>query len=458
MSDPSNEILTPDHSRRQFIKGASVVLAGGAVLGVNQRIARSAQISGSDEIKIGLIGCGGRGYGAAAQALETKGKVTLWSACDAFADNMLNCLEGLKRETEKQNKNKDSLWYESRVDVPSERQFVGFDGFQKVIDSGVDLVILATTPHFRPQHFEACVKAGKHIFCEKPVAVDAPGIRRFLAANEMAKEKNLMVAIGLQRRHDPRYVEAIEKIRDGAIGDVLATRVYWNSGGLWVRPRKPEQTEMEYQMRNWYYFTWLCGDHIVEQHIHNMDVSNWLKGKVPVECHGLGGRQVRTGKEFGQIFDHHAVEYTYPDGTKMFSQCCHIDGAWTAVNEHAHGTKGTAYLDDGRGPEITTADGKWRSKAKKVNNHHQEHHDMFAALRRGEIYNEGDYGAESTMTAIMGRMATYSGKVIKWDEAINSTLSLSPEQYDFAANPPVMPNDDGEYPVPMPGKTEVLKA
>ncbi|HEX6960879.1 MAG TPA: Gfo/Idh/MocA family oxidoreductase, partial [Lacipirellula sp.] len=321
MSDPSNEILVPGQSRRQFIKGASVVLAGGAVLGVNQRIARSAQISGSDEIKIGLIGCGGRGYGAAAQALETKGKVTLWSVCDAFADNMLNCLEGLKRETEKHNKNKDSLWHESRVDVPSERQFVGFDGFQQVIDSGVDLVILATTPHFRPQHFEACVKAGKHIFCEKPVAVDAPGIRRFLAANEMAKEKNLMVAVGLQRRHDPRYVEAIERIRDGAIGDVLATRVYWNSGGLWVRPREPQQTEMEYQMRNWYYFTWLCGDHIVEQHIHNMDVSNWLKGAVPAACHGLGGRQVRTGKEFGQIFDHHAVEYTYPDGTKMFSQC-----------------------------------------------------------------------------------------------------------------------------------------
>ncbi len=458
MSDQPNEILGSDPSRRQFIKGASVVLAGGAVLGVNAQIARSANISGSDEIKIGVIGCGGRGQGAAAQALETKGKVTLWSACDAFADNMSNCVESLRREAEKQSKNKDSLWYESRVDVPSERQFVGFDGFQQVIDSGVDLVILATPPHFRPQHFEACVKAGKHIFCEKPVAVDAPGIRRFLAANEMAKEKNLMVAIGLQRRHDPRYVEAIQRIHDGAIGDVIATRVYWNSGGLWVRPRKPEQTEMEYQMRNWYYFNWLCGDHIVEQHIHNIDVSNWLKGAVPVECHGLGGRQVRTGKEFGQIFDHHAVEYTYPDGTKMFSQCCHIDGAWGSVSEHAHGSKGTSDLNDGGGPVIQRAGEKWKSDARKVNNHHQEHHDMFAALRRGEIYNEGDYGAESTMTAIMGRMATYSGKLIKWEDAINSTLSLSPEKYDFAANPPVTPNDKGEYPIPVPGKTDVLKA
>jgi predicted dehydrogenase len=458
MSEQSIEIPGSDPSRRQFIKEASVVLAGGAVLGVNARIARSANISGSDEIKIGVIGCGGRGQGAAAQALETKGKVTLWSVCDAFADNMQRCLKEVSEQVSRGANDKNSLWHESRIDVPSERQFVGFDGFQQVIDSGVDLVILATPPHFRPQHFEACVKAGKHIFCEKPVAVDAPGIRRFQAANEMAKERNLMVAIGLQRRHDPRYVETIQRIHDGAIGDVIATRVYWNSGGLWVRPRKPEQTEMEYQMRNWYYFNWLCGDHIVEQHIHNLDISNWLKGALPVECHGLGGRQVRTGKEYGQIFDHHAVEYTYPDGTKMFSQCCHIDGAWGSVSEHAHGTKGTADLNDGRGPEIQTADGKWRSDARHGNNHHQEHHDMFAALRRGEIYNEGDYGAESTMTAIMGRMATYSGKSIKWEEAINSTLSLSPEKYDFAANPPVMPNDKGEYPIPVPGKTDVLKA
>jgi hypothetical protein len=177
-----------------------------------------------------------------------------------------------------------------------------------------------------------------------------------------------------------------------------------------------------------------------------------------VECHGLGGRQVRTGKEHGQIFDHHAVEYTYPDGTKMFSQCCHIDGAWGSVSEHAHGAKGTADLNDGPGPELHTSGGKWKSDAKKVNNHHQEHHDMFAALRRGEIYNEGDYGAESTMTAIMGRMATYSGKVIKWEDAINSTLDLSPKKYDFAADPPAMPNDKGEYQVAIPGKTEVLKA
>nr|MBA3484285.1 Gfo/Idh/MocA family oxidoreductase [Pirellulales bacterium] len=305
MSDQNIEKTSADPSRRHFLKGASAIVAGGAVLGVNQRIARSAYVSGSDEIKIGLIGCGGRGQGAAAQALETKGKVTLWSVCDAFADNMAGCLEKVQNEVAKHSGNKDSLYYESKVDVPSERQFVGFDGFQQVIDSGVDLVILATTPHFRPQHFEACVKAGKHVFCEKPVAVDGPGIRRFLAANEIAKEKNLMVAVGLQRHHDPRYVEAVQRIQDGAIGDVIATRVYWNSGGLWVRPRQPQQTEMEYQMRNWYYFNWLCGDHIVEQHIHNLDVINWLKNGPPKTANGMGGTQVRKGKDYGETFDHH---------------------------------------------------------------------------------------------------------------------------------------------------------
>jgi myo-inositol 2-dehydrogenase / D-chiro-inositol 1-dehydrogenase len=452
MSVVFNETPGSDPSRRQFIKGASVVLAGGAVLGVNARIARSANISGSDEIKIGVIGCGGRGQGAAAQALETKGKVTLWSVCDAFADNMTGCLESLKRTADKESKNKDSLWYESRVDVPSERQFVGFDGFQQVIDSGVDLVILATPPHFRPQHFESCVKAGKHIFCEKPVAVDAPGIRRFLAANEMAKEKNLMVAIGLQRRHDPRYVETIQRIHDGAIGDVIATRVYWNSGGLWVRPRKPEQTEMEYQMRNWYYFNWLCGDHIVEQHIHNIDAANWLMGMYPTDANGMGGRQVRTGKEFGQIYDHHCVEFTYPDGRKMFSQCRQIEGCQYENGELVTGSLGTANLEPGI---IETQSGKSRCQAKNVDGTLVEQRDLFAALGSGDIYNEAEYGAKSTMTAILGRMATYSGKKVTWDEALKSQVDLSPKEYNFTAQPSVIPDADGHYPIIMPGKTDL---
>jgi myo-inositol 2-dehydrogenase / D-chiro-inositol 1-dehydrogenase len=445
-------------SRRQFLKSSSALM-GGAVLAANAQLSRAAHPGGSDEIKIALVGCGGRGAGAAVQALATEGKVTLWAMADAFADRVYSCLDQVNNQLERGQSSGDVLFKDSTVSVPPERQFHGFEAYRQAIDSGADLVILATPPGFRPIHFEAAVEAGKHIFTEKPVAVDAPGIRRFLAANEKAKEKNLMVAVGLQRRHDPRYVEAVDRLGDGAIGDILYTRVYWNSGGLWVRPREPQQTEMEYQMRNWFYFNWLCGDHIVEQHIHNLDVGNWVRGGIhPVEAQGMGGRQVRTGKEYGQIFDHHFVEFTYGDGTKMFSQCRHIEGTAMEVREHAHGTEGTAHLDDGGGPIIEAGGGRWKSKARKVDNHHQEHHDMFAALRRGEIYNEGDYGAESTMTAILGRMATYSGKLIRWDDALRSGLDLSPAEYDFAAAPPVMPGADGFYPVPVPGKTEVMKA
>ena len=214
---------------------------------------------------------------------------------------------------------------------------------------------------------------------------------------------------------------------------------------------------MEYQMRNWYYFTWLCGDHIVEQHIHNLDIGNWLHGAHPVMAQGMGGRQVRTGKEYGQIFDHHAVEYTFADGSKMFSQCRHIEGCDSEVREHAHGSKGALDIDDSSGGFITTKSGKWHSPGKKQDNHHQEHHDLFAALRDGRIYNEVQYGAESTFTAILGRMATYSGKTVKWDEALENGLDLSPQSYDFGATPPVVPDKDGFYPVPVPGKFEVLK-
>jgi predicted dehydrogenase len=448
----------PNSSRRTFLK-ASSALVGGALAATNARIARSSHPGGSDEIKVALIGCGGRGAGAATQALATKGRVTLWAVADAFEDNLKGTLNSINQQVERGRRDGNPLYEDCKIDVPTERQFVGFDAYRQAIDSGADLIILATPPGFRPQHFEAAVQAGKHIFMEKPLAVDAPGIRRVLDANEQAKQKNLMVAVGLQRRHDPRYVEAVKRVRDGEIGDILFTRVYWNSGGLWVRNRMPEQTEMEYQMRNWYYFNWICGDHIVEQHIHNLDVGNWLRDMHPVEAQGMGGRQVRTGKEYGQIFDHHFVEFTYPDGTKMYSQCRHIDGCASEVREHAHGTKGLLDIDDGRGAVFTNLENKKdRIREPKFDNHHQEHHDMFAALRRGEIYNEAHYGCEATFTAILGRMATYSGKIVRWDEALANGESLAPDSYDFAATPPVVPDADGFYPVPTPGKTDPMKA
>jgi len=440
-------------SRRDFIKTGSALVVGASILGTNLSLARAARIGGNDEIKVALVGCGGRGNAAALQALETNGPVTLWAMADAFADRLASGLDQIQRGVERGSAEGKPLFAGSRVDVPIERQFVGLDAYQQAIDSDADLVILATPPGFRPIHLEACVKAGKHVFMEKPVAVDGPGIRRVLAANAEAKQKNLMVAVGLQRHHDPRYQETVARIQDGEIGDIVCTRVYWNGTSPWVRVRTPEQTEMEYQVNNWYYFNWLCGDHIVEQHIHNLDVGNWLHGTHPSEARGMGGRQVRTGKEYGQIFDHHAVEYTYPDGTKMFSQCRHMDGCLVEVGEFAHGTLGTSDVGSGR---MQGKRGKWRSRAKPVDAHHQEHHDLFAALRRGEIYNEGDNGVEATMTAILGRMATYSGKLITWDEAIASTLDLSPAEYSFAAAPPVVPDANGNYPIPIPGKTDVL--
>ncbi|MCA9237313.1 MAG: Gfo/Idh/MocA family oxidoreductase [Planctomycetales bacterium] len=456
MSDHPSKLHLP---RREFLQGASAAAAGGMLLGASAKLARgAAHPGGSDEIKVAVIGCGGRGTGAACEALETKGPVTVVAMADAFADNLDRCRQQLNDKVAQGKAENNPLLIDSKVDCPPERRFVGFDAYKQALETDADLVILATPPGFRPLHFAAAVDAGKHIFAEKPLAVDGAGVRAIMDANQRAKDKNLMVAIGLQRHHDPRYVETIQRIHDGAIGDVLATRVYWNSDGVWVRNRKPEYTEMEYQMRNWYYFNWLCGDHYTEQHIHNLDVGNWIRGgKHPVRCVAMGGRQVRTGKDTGQIFDHFAAEFTYDDDSKMFSQARHIPGCWSEVGEAAHGSRGTADVSRFR---MVGHEGRWRSKLPGVQAWHQEHHDLFAALRRGDIYNEGDNGAVATMTAVLGVMAAYSGKELTWDEVLNSDHVAAPgiEGYAFDTTPPVTPNADGYYPVPMPGKTDVLKA
>ncbi len=321
---------------------------------------------------------------------------------------------------------------------------------------------------FRPLHFEAAINAGKHVFMEKPVAVDSVGVRKVLAANEIAKTKNLAVAVGLQRHHEPIYIETIKRLQDGAIGRIVATRAYWNNDGVWVRPRQEGQTEMEYQMRNWYYFNWLCGDHINEQHIHNLDVINWLMNGYPVKAQGQGGRQVRTGKDHGEIYDHHFVEFTYEkdgESSVLLSQCRHIPNTWSAVSEYAHGSEGFCNIADG---QIFDAKGKmtWEfprkdeaGKRRNLHNGHQdEHHDLFAAIRRGEIPNEGDFGAYSTMTSVLGRMATYSGKEIWWKDALATELGISPVEkfHSFDDTPPIVPNPDGTYPIPTPGVTKVL--
>lgn len=410
-------------------------------------VGASAYVAGDDTLKVAVIGCGGRGTGAADQALSTKGKVKVVALADAFRDRLDESFTSLSKKYGK-----------DKFDVPEKNKFVGFDGYKQAI-ALADVVILATPPGFRPIHFEEAVKAGKHVFMEKPVATDAPGVRRVLAAAEEAKKKNLSVVVGLQRRYQNNYRAVLKQIQGGAIGDIISGQVYWNGSGVWERPRVAGQTEMEYQMRNWYYFNWLCGDHILEQHIHNIDVANWFKNAYPVTAQGMGGREVRNGKEHGEIFDHHFVEFVYADGTVISSQCRHIPGCMEKVAEAFQGTKGRITISgDGDGIVTDLKGGNiYNHRGKEDPNPYQSEHDeLFAAIRSGKTINDAEYGAKSTMTAILGRMATYSGQVIKWDEALASTLSLMPERFAFDAKPPIVPNPDGYYPVPVPGKTKVI--
>lgn len=438
-------------SRRDFLQKTSIAAAGLTALGA---IPTNAFAGGDDTIRVGLIGCGGRGTGAAGQALSTEGKVKLVAMADAFEDRLEASLKNLRKTMGADG--------QDRIDVDEDKKFTGFDAYQKVIDTGVDLVILATPPGFRPIHFEAAVAAGKHVFMEKPVATDAPGVRRVLEAAKVAKEKNLKVGVGLQRHHEEKYLETIKRIKDGAIGDIRALRVYWNGGGVWDPRKTREQVsgEMEYQMRSWYYYNWLCGDHITEQHIHNLDVGNWIMDAYPVECQGMGGRQVRTDKKYGEIYDHFAVEYTYADGTKMFSQCRHIRNCWNAVTEHAIGSTGVADVHGGKiykGMAEAKENETYRWRNKKAKNPYQvEHDDLFAAIRNDVSYNEAENGAYSTLTSLMGRAAVYSGKKVSWEEALNSQLDLQPEEYSWEALPKSLPNENGEYAIAMPGITRAL--
>ena len=446
MSTKKKNLESQSASRRDFIKtGAKVAAAGAAIGSVSTpglSIAKSAHAGGTDTIRVGLIGCGGRGTQAAQQAMNTtSGVVQLTAMADAFENRLSSSFDTIN--------GKDK--YKGQVLVKDDAKFTGFDAYKGVLESDVDLVILATPPGFRPLHLEAAIEAGKHVFMEKPVAVDAPGVRRVLRAGEKAKEKNLAIAVGLQRRHEIKYRQTIAKLKEGLIGDLIYSRAYWNGGGVWTRAREEGQTELEYQMRNWYYFNWLCGDHIVEQHIHNLDVINWLMDGFPVSAQGQGGRLVRTGPDSGEIFDHHMVEFTYENGHIMESFCRHMPSCWNSVSEHVHGSKGYSNISSGR---IQDKSGKEIFKAEVgTNGWQQEHHDLFADLRKGVIPNEAEYGAKSTMTAILGRLCTYTGKPLKWEDAINSNLALANVD-DFTGmndEAPIKPDDNGKYSIAVPG-------
>jgi len=433
------------NSRRDFCK--STALVTGALILPTTSMNAMYNVFNNKKLKLAVVGCGGRGTGAVVQALKADDNIELVAMADAFEDRLQGSLVNIVKE----------MGETKKVNVSKKNQYVGFDAAEKAMDQA-DVVILATPPGFRPQHFEYAIANGKHVFMEKPVATDVPGVRKVLAAAKLAKEKKLNVVVGLQRHYQDSYLAALDQLKQDKIGKIVSGQVYWNSAGVWVRERQPGQTELEYQMRNWYYFNWLCGDHILEQHIHNIDVANWFIGEYPISAQGMGGRQVRTGKDYGEIFDHHFVEFTYPSGAVIASQCRHQPDTMRKVSEFFQGTKGTvstagdkAVLKGWDGSTIFEHRGK-----DDPNPYQVEHIKLFESIRNGGVISNAENGAKSTMTAILGRMATYSGKVVNWDEAMKSELKLVPDGLTWDSQAPVQPNTDGLYEIPTPGKSIVI--
>jgi predicted dehydrogenase len=447
MTEPKNQPQT-DFSRRRFLKTTSLGIATAAALTEIPFVhaAETAEI----EIKIGLIGCGGRGTGAVLDAIGAATKVIypdrgyhtedvaegaqaekknikVVALADLFDDRLARCRAQLGK---------------LGIEVPKQRCFVGFEAYKHLLaEPEVNYVIQATSPHFRPMHLKAAIEAGKHVFIEKPAAVDVPGVKLVMEAGELAKQKKLGIAAGTQRRHMRSYQETIKRIRDGAIGEIVYAKCYWNGGQIWVIERQAGWSDMEWQLRNWNYFTWLSGDHILEQHVHNLDVMNWVLGSHPIKAvSGLGGRQVRIGEQHGHIFDHFAVEFEYPNGVTMFSQSRQINGCLNIVGEAVIGSEGTSNCSNSIQPKKGEP---WRYREREQSPYRQEHEDLIASIREGNPINEAQAIAESTMTGILGREAVYSGQAIEWDAAMKSTKRLGPEKYEF-----------GPYPIPeiaMPG-------
>jgi len=419
--DPSNA-----NTRRAFLKatGTAVLAAG---------LARGVHAAGSDELRLGLVGCGGRGTGAAVQALQADDGTRLVALADAFGDRLESSLKSLRNSP-----------VADRVAVDADRRFVGFDACRQLVDSGVDVVLLAAPPHFRPRHLKLCIDAGKHVFAEKPVAVDAPGIRSVLATTEEARRKNLSIVSGLCWRYETGMQKTMEQIHAGRIGEITSlesTRYLQGVGKL--APRQPGWTDMEYQMRNWYYYTWLSGDFIVEQFVHELDKMAWaMDGEYPIRCYCTGGRQTRVEPEYGHVYDHFNAVFEYAGGARLYAGTRHQRGCDGVRFDFARGTKGACELMK----YTITGENPWQWDGKRTVMHQLEHDAMYAAMRRGETINNGEYMARSTMMAILARMSAYTGKTLTWEQAMGSQEDLSPPRYDWDVPLP-------EPPVAMPGAT-----
>jgi predicted dehydrogenase len=415
-------------TRREFVKTAAAASFAATI-----PMPLGLFAAGSDAIKVGIIGCGGRGTGAAIDCLKAAPGIEIVAMGDLVQDRLDSSLARLTKE------------FPTQVNVPANRRFTGFDNHIGVCGcADVNLIVTAAPPGFRPIHLKAAVEAGKNVFMEKPVAVDPVGIRSVIASSDLAKQKGLAVVAGTQRRHQKRYVEMLKRIEDGQIGDIVAAQCYWNQGDLWVKERTAGMSEMEWQCRNWLYFSWLSGDHIVEQHVHNIDVINWAMKSAPKNVMGMGGRQVRVAPEYGNIFDHFFVEFEYPNGARVTSSCRQIKGCADRIEERIVGTKGVA-LSNGK----ITGEQPWTFAGEELNPYVQEHIDLIASIRSGKPLNEGRQIAESTMCAIMGRMSAYTGRAMSWDWAMTtSKLDLSPAKYAFGPNP--------VDPVATPGVTPLV--
>ncbi len=421
-------------SRRSFLKGTG--LAAGAAL-AGGSFTRMAHAEGSGEIKIGLIGCGGRGTGAAVNAMNADPNVKLVAMADMFDDALQNSLKQLKQQKPEQ------------VAVEADHQFTGFDAYKQLLATDVDVVLLVALPHFRPIHLEAAVNAGKHIFCEKPMAIDGPGMRKAMAAVKKSKEKKLNLVAGFCWRYHPAVKATMQQVLDGKIGkiqNIEETYIVGNVGR--TMDRKPEMSEMEYQLRNWYFYTWLSGDHNVEQHIHSLDKASWAMGdKPPKSAWGMGGRML---EKKGDIYDHFAVVYDYGDGVRVNAFCRQQPGCYNDVSDRFTGTKGTANILK----SIVNGEEKWKYRGPSGNMYDLEHKALFDAIKSGGYINDGDRMLTSTMLGVIGRMVATTGKKITWEDAINSQQSFAPSKYSFEVDPPAMPGPDGKYPLAIPGVTK----
>lgn len=427
----NNESRSPSRfSRRDFIKTGA---AAGVFAGLMAR-GNFAYAAPAETLRVGLVGCGGRGKGAARDACVAAEGVELVAMADLFADNLEKGKSDLKSVLG------------DRYKVTDANTFTGWDAYKKILAlPNVDYVVLATSVVFRPEHFLAAVQAGKHIFMEKPVAVDPVGCRKIAEAAELAKQKGLGVVAGTQRRHSQHYIDMMKRVHDGQIGDLVGGQVYWNQDGLWHRGRDPKWSEMEYQIRNWIYFNYLSGDHIVEQHIHQIDIANWAMNSHPIKATAVGGRQARVDPKYGNVYDHFAVEYEYPNGARVLSMCRQQDGTTKRIEETIQGTKGYAYSTIPSAKIV--GENAWTFSGKDPNPYQQEHANLIASIRAGNPLNEAFEVAESNLTAIMGREAAYTGQEITWDQISKSTQDLTPKKWALSDVPAI--------PVSVPGVTKL---